>query len=155
MAQAEHQQRVVSFAAVSHQFPPNKHRHQFTIDCAFESNIFQSLHPEIERRLPRAAKFLGTGLTTQIIAIPLCHVDHRGRSADAASIGQRLDKGFLSFRCPAIVAEFARDRGEIRQRRSGVTWDWRSVLHNAVLLLRSSFGQCCPSFRHYAPPNIV
>ena len=136
MAQAEHQQGVVAFAAIAHQLALCKNGDHFALNRAFEGDVLQFFHTKIERGIPCGAKLLRAFLTAKGINTFQRHIDDGCRARDASGVGQRFDKAALSFRCPAVMPVTQRNWRKIGQRRTVFAGYGNFVTHRLAPLYK-------------------
>jgi len=129
MAQAEHQQPVVMLAAIAHQLAADEHRHLLPFDRAFEGDVAQPLHAEVQRRLPRLAEFASGWMTAQPVTPLERHVARRRRAADRSVVGERRDERALPLGRPPVMAIAHRHGREVWNGLAAVGRSGLSVLH--------------------------
>jgi len=103
------------------------------VDGALEGDVLEPRDAAVERGFPGSAEAFGLRVAAELIGALGGHVDHRRGSADRAGVGERGDEGALAIRGPAVVAgAFARDGGEVGERRAIGRGDWGAVPHLAA-----------------------
>ena len=146
LRQQEHQQPIIIDAALAHLLSPVEDRHRRAIEGALDRHVVKLRPRKLDRGVPGEGEHRIGRAAAQGIGRLLGHPDMRGGMADAAAIGEMLDKGALPVRRPPVRAQPRRGGEEAVGQRGALAALGFGIRIGAELT--PEFGNACGYIIH-------